>query len=64
MNKINLSPNNVDVSQSPSPNLSSQCHKHAEPIWELAARLSAQIPAAEWEKLPTDLARNFDNYQK
>jgi len=36
----------------------------AEPIWELAARLSAQVPQEEWAKLPTDLARNFDHYQQ
>ena len=37
---------------------------NAEPIWELAARLSAQVPQEEWAKLPTDLARNFDHYQQ
>ena len=36
----------------------------AEPIWELAARLSTQIAQEEWAKLPTDLARNFDDYQQ
>ena len=33
---------------------------NAEPIWELAARLSAKIPNEEWAKLPKDLAQNFD----
>ncbi|MEA5467606.1 restriction endonuclease subunit S [Spirulina sp. 06S082] len=37
---------------------------NAEPIWELAARLSAKIPNEEWEKLPKDLAQNFDHYQQ
>ena len=37
---------------------------NAEPIWELAARLSVQVPQEEWAKLPTDLARNFDHYQQ
>jgi hypothetical protein len=37
---------------------------NAEPMWELAARLSAQVPQEEWAKLPTDLARNFDHYQQ
>jgi hypothetical protein len=37
---------------------------NAEPIWELVARLSAQVPQEEWAKLPTDLARNFDHYQQ
>ncbi len=36
----------------------------AEPIWELAASLSTQIAQEEWAKLPTDLARNFDDYQQ
>jgi type I restriction enzyme, S subunit len=36
----------------------------AEPIWELAARLSAKIPNEEWAKLPKDLAQNFDHYQQ
>ncbi len=37
---------------------------NAEPIWELAARLSAKIPNEEWAKLPKDLAQNFDHYQQ
>ena len=37
---------------------------NSEPIWELADRLSAQVPQEEWAKLPTDLARNFDHYQQ
>ena len=36
----------------------------AEPIWELAARLSAKMPNEEWAKLPKDLAQNFDHYQQ
>jgi hypothetical protein len=36
----------------------------AQPIWELVAEVSAQIPDEEWAKLPTDLARNFDKYQR
>lgn len=34
------------------------------PIWELVAQISAQIPDEEWQKLPTDLARRFDDYQQ
>ncbi|TRU93239.1 MAG: type I restriction endonuclease subunit R [Microcystis novacekii Mn_MB_F_20050700_S1] len=37
---------------------------NAEPIWELASRLSAKIPNEEWAKLPKDLAQNFDHYQQ
>ncbi len=36
----------------------------AQPIWELVAEVSAQVPDEEWAKLPPDLARNFDKYQK
>jgi hypothetical protein len=36
----------------------------APPVWELAAQISAQVPDEEWHKLPTDLARRFDHYQK
>ncbi len=36
----------------------------AVPIWELVAEISAQVPDDEWQKLPTDLARRFDYYQK
>ncbi len=35
----------------------------AIPIWELVAQISAQVPDEEWQKLPTDLARRFDEYQ-
>ena len=35
----------------------------ARPIWEIAAEISAKIPDSEWAKLPTDLAKNFDEYQ-
>lgn len=36
----------------------------ATPIWELAAQVSSQVPDEEWQKLPTDLAKRFDYYQK
>ena len=36
----------------------------AIPIWELVAQISAKVPDEEWKKLPTDLARRFDDYQK
>lgn len=36
----------------------------AQPIWELVAEISAQVPDEEWAKLPKDLARNFDKYQR
>ncbi|OYQ67401.1 hypothetical protein B9G53_01230 [Pseudanabaena sp. SR411] len=34
----------------------------APPIWEVVAKISAQVPDEEWQKLPTDLAMNFENY--
>jgi type I restriction enzyme S subunit len=36
----------------------------ATPIWELAAQLSSQVSDEDWEQLPTDLAKRFDDYQK
>jgi hypothetical protein len=33
------------------------------PIWEIAAEISSQIPDSEWAKVPTDLSKNFDEYQ-
>ncbi|MEH2095229.1 hypothetical protein [Nostoc sp.] len=36
----------------------------AVPIWELVAKISAQVPDEEWQELPTDLAKRFDFYQK
>ncbi len=36
----------------------------APPIWELAGKISAQIPDEEWQKLPPDLAQKFDAYQQ
>ena len=36
----------------------------ATPIWELASQLSSQVPDEDWEQLPTDLAKRFDDYQK
>jgi type I restriction enzyme, S subunit len=38
--------------------------ENATPIWEIAAAITNQIPDDEWRKLPTDLAMNFDQYQK
>lgn len=33
------------------------------PVWEKVARISSQVPDEEWEKLPTDLSKKFDDYQ-
>jgi hypothetical protein len=37
-------------------------NKSTESLWEMAARLRAQVPPEEWDKLPTDLAKNVDHY--
>jgi hypothetical protein len=36
----------------------------ALPIWELVAQISTQVPDEEWQKLPTDLSKRFDDYQQ
>jgi Arc/MetJ-type ribon-helix-helix transcriptional regulator len=33
-----------------------------KPLWERAAELRQSIPAEEWDKLPTDGARQLDHY--
>lgn len=34
----------------------------ATPIWEGADELAAEVPDAEWRKVPPDLARNLHHY--
>jgi Arc/MetJ-type ribon-helix-helix transcriptional regulator len=34
----------------------------AKPIWEEALELTADVPAQEWDKLPSDLAEQHDHY--
>lgn len=31
-------------------------------VWEIAEKISQQIPDEEWQKFPTDLSNNLDNY--
>ena len=33
-----------------------------KPIWERIQDLTADVPAEEWDKLPTDLADQHDHY--
>lgn len=33
-----------------------------KPIWELVQEIGAEVPEAEWNKVPTDLAKNLDKY--
>ncbi len=33
-----------------------------KPIWEVAAEISARVPAEEWAKLPKDGAKNLHHY--
>ncbi|MCT7954115.1 hypothetical protein [Laspinema palackyanum] len=37
--------------------------ERAKPIWEIAVEIGAKIPDSEWEKVPSDLSKNFDSYQ-
>lgn len=39
-----------------------QAVANARPIWEIFAELSAQVPAEEWRKLPSDGAEQHDHY--
>lgn len=34
----------------------------ARPIWKVISDLGTEIPESEWERVPTDLARNLDHY--
>lgn len=54
----------VDTVQQPSALSELTFDPDAPPIWELVAQISAEVPDEEWKKLPTDLARRFDYYQK
>lgn len=54
----------VETVQQPSALSELNFDPDAPPIWELVAQISAQVPDEEWKKLPTDLARRFDYYQK
>jgi type I restriction enzyme S subunit len=53
-----------DATRQPSDPSEFSFDPDAPPIWELVAEISAQIPDEEWKKLPRDLARRFDYYQK
>ncbi|MBN3961697.1 hypothetical protein [Nostoc sp. NMS8] len=62
-----ISPSDVSKNLSTTINfseISKSFDPDAMPIWELVAEISAQVPDEEWQKLPTDLARRFDYYQK
>jgi len=54
----------IDAVQQPSALSDLTFDPDAPPIWELVAQISSQVPDDEWKKLPTDLARRFDYYQK
>jgi type I restriction enzyme S subunit len=54
----------IDTVQEPLPSDKFSFDPDTPPIWELVAEISAQVPDEEWQKLPTDLARRFDYYQK
>jgi Arc/MetJ-type ribon-helix-helix transcriptional regulator len=43
----------------PAPSGAAQEHK---PIWEEILELTADVPAEEWDQLPSDLAEQHDHY--
>lgn len=34
------------------------------PIWDIVVEIGEKIPESEWEKIPSDLSKNFDFYQQ
>ena len=40
----------------------SKPNKDSISLWDEIDRLRAQVPPEEWDKLPTDLAKNVDHY--
>lgn len=62
--KKQVSQTQTNQIQPPSPSNELTYDPDATPIWKLAAQISAQVPDEEWTKLPTDLAKRFDDYQK
>ena len=48
--------------QTPNPPNKFTFDYSAPPIWEVVAKISAQVPDEEWKKLPTALAMNFENH--
>jgi hypothetical protein len=44
--------------------LSPEKNEQAEtvPLWQQLIELSEEVPAEEWDKVPTDLAENLDHY--
>ena len=34
-----------------------------KPIWQIVVEIGAKISESEWEKVPSDLSKNFDLYQ-
>jgi hypothetical protein len=48
---LTVEPAEVAASASPS-----------KPIWEIAVEIGASVPAEEWAKVPTDLAKNLHHY--
>jgi hypothetical protein len=44
------------------PKKKSRKRKPNKPLWQMIVELGNSVPESEWEKLPTDLARNFHHY--
>ena len=41
---------------------SAPLNPQARPIWEELLEIGASVPPEEWDKVPTDAARNLDHY--
>lgn len=40
----------------------SESQADSDSFWDVAARIRESVQESEWEKLPGDLAKNFDHY--
>jgi Arc/MetJ-type ribon-helix-helix transcriptional regulator len=50
------------MQQREQPSASSPQPAKRKPLWQRAAELRQSIPAEEWDKVPTDGARQLDHY--
>jgi Arc/MetJ-type ribon-helix-helix transcriptional regulator len=45
-----------------NPPATSEASQEHMPLWEEIQELTADVPAEEWDKLPSDLAEQHDHY--
>jgi len=53
---------NLDILTSPENIQDNNIDHKCSDIWEIAEKISQQIPDEEWRKIPTDLSKNLDHY--